>query len=152
MQSLLHEEDDTWQKVLLRLEKSGVLLRLDQKILPTKFRYATVSSEEISRLRKVEHVIRKGRISSIDEEKIRFECGEEMELAEGTLIVDCARNSTKWPCDKLVFDGDIINLQFLMLPPPGLNPADCIFFSRSQKEIFRNEHKDHCWHGAEVPG
>ena len=151
MQSLLHEEDDTWQKVLLRLERSGVLLRLDEKILPTKFRYATVSREEISRLRRVEHVIRKGRISSIDEERIRFESGEEMELAEGTLVVDCARNSTKWPCDKLVFDGDVINLQFLMLPPPGLNPADCILIV-SQKEIFRYEHKDHCWHGAEVPG
>ena len=128
MQSLLHEEDDTWQKVLLRLEKSGVLLRLDEKILPTKFRYATVSREEISRLRRVEHVIRKGRISSIDKEKIRFESGEEMELAEGTLVVDCARNSTKWPCNKLVFDGDVINLQFLMLPPPGLHPAQQIAY------------------------
>ena len=108
-----------------RLESNEQMMRLDENILPTKWRGATVSEDEMQKLRKVKNVIRRGRISSIEETNIMFESGEEMNLPEGTLIVDCARNSTKWPQNKKVFDGDTINLQYLMLPPLGLGFCFC---------------------------
>ena len=44
-----------------------------------------------------------------------------MDLASGTVVVDCARNSTRFPVQQeKIFDGDKIKLQFIMLPPLGL--------------------------------
>ena len=105
--------------ILSRFEKNGIMMRLDKNILPTRFRYATMTKKEVEKLRNVKNIIRKGRIASIDTERVKFESGEEMNLPEDTVVVDCARNSTKFPQDKKVFDGDKINLQFIMLPPPG---------------------------------
>ena len=94
-------------------------MRLDKNVLPTRFRFATMTQAEVEKLKKVNNIIRKGRISSIDTDKVKFESGEEMPLPEDTVVVDCARNSTKFPQDKKVFDGEKINLQFIMLPPAG---------------------------------
>merc|ERR1719205_5504 len=80
-----------------------------------------MTKAEVEKLKKVKNIIRKGRIASIDTDRVKFESGEEMNLPEDTVVVDCARNSTKFPQDKKVFDGDKINLQFIMLPPPGLS-------------------------------
>ena len=53
--------------------------------------------------------------------KIIFTSGQEMYLESGTVVVDCARNSTRFPVQQeKVFDGDKIKLQFIMLPPLGL--------------------------------
>ena len=106
--------------IFSRLEENGLWMRLDKNILPTKFRYATMTKAEVEKLKKVKNIIRKGRIASIDTDRVKFESGEEMNLPEDTVVVDCARNSTKFPQDKKVFDGDKINLQFIMLPPPGM--------------------------------
>ena len=106
--------------ILYRLEKNGIWMRLDKNIVPTRFRYATMTKAEVEKLKNVKNVIRKGRIASINTERVKFESGEEMNLPEDTVVVDCARNSTKFPQDKKVFDGDKINLQFIMLPPPGI--------------------------------
>ena len=130
-------------------------MRLDENILPTKWRGATVSEDEMQKLRRVKNVIRRGRISSIEETNIVFESGEEMNLPEGTLIVDCARNSTKWPQNKKVFDGDTINLQYLMLPPLGLGfmfLSHRIIFNIDYNNVLvcRYDHKNCMWHGAEV--
>ena len=96
------------------------MMRLDEKIMPTRLRYATMTKAEVKKLKNVKNIIRKGRIASINTDKVKFESGEEMALPEDTLVVDCARNTTKFPQDKKVFDGNKINLQFIMLPPPGL--------------------------------
>ena len=54
--------------------------------------------------------------------QIIFQSGEEQKLEKDTIIVDCARNSTRFQRDnKKVFDGDQINVQFIMLPPPGMS-------------------------------
>ena len=44
-----------------RLERNGVLMRLDENILPTRFRFATVSPGELQRLRRVRNIVRRGR-------------------------------------------------------------------------------------------
>ena len=94
-------------------------LRLDKNIWPAKNRFGTMAVEEVERLRTITNIIRKGRVAAVERDKIKFESGEMMDLPENTLIVDCARNSTKFSQDKKVFDGEKINLQYILLPPPG---------------------------------
>ena len=112
----LHDKSDC---AVSRLERNGVLMRLDENILPTRFRFATVSPGELQRLRRVRNIVRRGRVAALDQASITFQSGERMELPEGTLVVDCSRNSTNWPHQKKIFDGDQINLQYVMLPPVG---------------------------------
>ena len=74
---------------------------------------------EVEKMRKVKNIIRKGRLSSVEKTRVTFESGEVMEIPDNTLIVDCSRNSTKFAQNKKVFDGDKINIQFNLTPPPG---------------------------------
>jgi len=120
--SMTNDEDDTWKKANDRLEKIGFHLRLDPKVEPTRHRFGTVTEEELSKLRKIKNIIRKGRITEITADKIIFTSGEEIKLESGTVVVDCARNSRDFRVkDEKVFDGDKINLQYVMLPPPGMS-------------------------------
>jgi len=120
--SMIDDDDETWKEVYTRLEKNRVNLRLDPTVEPTRNRYATVGKEEIPNLRRIKNVIRKGRISEITADKIIFTSGQEMDLETGTVVVDCARNSTRFTVQQeKVFDGDKINIQFIMLPPPGMS-------------------------------
>ena len=51
--------------VLFSLERAGMLFRLDEKIVPTRNRLATVSSRELGQLSKVKNIIRKGRLKAV---------------------------------------------------------------------------------------
>ena len=45
-----------------------------------------------------------------------------MEMPSGTIVVDCSQNGTIFQRPgalKKVFEGNQINVQFIMLPPPG---------------------------------
>ena len=52
-----------------------------------------------------------------------FQSGEELPTGPGTLHVDCSTNSTLYYADekkvKKIWDGNRINLQMVMLPPPA---------------------------------
>ena len=116
-------------KTFLRLEEKQAFLRIDKDIKPTKNRFGTISVSEVEKMRKVKNIIRKGRLSSVEKTRLTFESGEVMEIPDNTLIVDCSRNSTKFAQNKKVFDGDKINIQFILLPPIG-DYYDNVFFFR----------------------
>src|SRR5262249_54311488 len=63
-----------------RLEDAGQLLRIDRGVEPTMFRCAVLSQAELTRLREVEHVERKGHVR-------RVGCSE-IWLEEGTIPTD----------------------------------------------------------------
>ena len=48
-------------------------MRIDEGHFPKAFKCATVSKEELGSLRKIQKVIRKGRIESLGKDKIVFE-------------------------------------------------------------------------------
>ena len=118
-------------------------MRLDKNILPTRFRFATMTHAEVDKLKNVKNIIRKGRVASIDKERVKFESGEEMTMPEDTVVVDCARNTTKFTQDKKVFDGDKINLQFIMLPPSG--SPQCKLYFLSNITFNRYEYGNYSW-------
>lgn len=118
---IIDENNKTCTEILLALEETGVLMRLDKTILPTRYRAATVNKAEVKKLQRVKNIIRKGRIESIEPGKLIFQSGEEMPVDLKTLFVDCSANSTLFSPKKKVFDGKTINVQFIRMPPPGIS-------------------------------
>ena len=75
-----------------RFEQKGFFMRLDPDIEPTRMRGGTVTKAEMAKIRMVEKVVRKGRIKKLQERKVIFVNGEEMEIEHGTLFIDCSAN------------------------------------------------------------
>ena len=98
---------------------AGILMRLDKTILPTRYRAATVSHKEIKKLEQVKNIIRKGRIETIQPGKLIFKSVEEISIHPETIHIDCSVNTILFPPAKKVFDGNTINVQFILMPPPG---------------------------------
>ncbi|MFJ5520963.1 NAD(P)/FAD-dependent oxidoreductase [Streptomyces griseoluteus] len=71
-----------------RLEKCGRLVRLDPAVSPTRFRCATVSQAELDQLRRIEDVVRLGRVRSIGPDTIVLDDGE-LATMPTTVHVDC---------------------------------------------------------------
>ncbi|MGB1448256.1 MAG: DUF2855 family protein [Flavobacteriaceae bacterium] len=72
-----------------RLEKKGVLMRLDKKVKPTQFHGATVSKGELSLLQSIPTVIRLGRVQEIHGNVMTLDKGQH-HCPENTLFVDCS--------------------------------------------------------------
>ena len=105
-------------------EAVGQFLRLDKNIWPTKMRAATVSSKEMAKYRLVKNVIRKGRINSIEKDKIVFKNDETIPTDSNTLHVDCSAAGTNFLKVKdKIFDGNVINLMLIQMPQPCTSAA-----------------------------
>ncbi|MCB2004035.1 MAG: NAD(P)-binding protein [Rhodoferax sp.] len=66
---------DSASELLLRLEAAGQLLRLDPDVLPTMYRCATISRDELAQLRRIRDVVRLGRVTAIEAGRIVLEHG-----------------------------------------------------------------------------
>ena len=115
------------------MERAGVVMRLDKNITPTRNRLATMSTPEMGKLSAVKkNVIRKGRLGAVTASSLVFLSGEELELKENTLVVDCAVNGLKFKPKTKIFQGNKIFLQYIMIPPIGelckisINGSDCM--------------------------
>ena len=73
-----------------RLEKTGVFLRIDRDVWPTRMRAATVDRDELRRLGLLENIVRHGRVRRIEETRIVFENGAEVPTDGRTLHIDCS--------------------------------------------------------------
>ena len=58
-----------------RLEESGQLLRIDPSVTPTTYRCATVSGIELDHLRRIENVVRMGRVRRIGTDAVVLQSG-----------------------------------------------------------------------------
>ena len=101
------------------LEQAGVMLRLDQNILPTRNRFATLSTADLAKLSDVKNIIRKGRLRAVTESSLVFLSGEQLELKENTLVVDCSAKGLKFKPKTKIFQGNKIILQYILFPPIG---------------------------------
>ncbi|MEM8925217.1 MAG: NAD(P)/FAD-dependent oxidoreductase [Actinomycetota bacterium] len=93
-----------------RLEAGGALLRLDPEVRPTMYRCATVTRVEVEEMRRVDNVIRKGRVTRIEQDRIVLEGGT-VPTTPGTLHVDCSADGLQRRPPVPIFDGDRITLQ-----------------------------------------
>ncbi|MGA5463428.1 NAD(P)-binding protein [Mycobacterium sp. NPDC050041] len=101
---------DSVDELLAQLEANGNLLRLDPAVRPTMYRCATVSRAELDQLRRIDDVIRLGRVERIEPSAIVL-TGGEVPSAGSTLYVDCTADGLEKRPAVDVFDGDRLVLQ-----------------------------------------
>jgi len=70
------------------LERTGQLMRLNPNIKPTMYRCATVTRFEVEQLRRIQNIVRMGRVQHIDADRLVLEQGE-LEVRFGAVFVDC---------------------------------------------------------------
>ncbi|MFP6584851.1 MAG: NAD(P)/FAD-dependent oxidoreductase [Candidatus Hydrogenedentota bacterium] len=107
-------EADSLNDVTSSLEAEKVFFRIDPSIEPTKFRCATVDREELAQLRRIENVVRMGRVVQIDPGMITLEQGT-FATPEDVLHVDCTADPLAKRPVVPVFEGSTITLQSLSM-------------------------------------
>jgi hypothetical protein len=110
------------EDVFLKLESLGQMLRIDRNHCPAMFHYATVSTGEVELLRKIERVIRKGRVQSIAPGAMVMDQGT-VAMESGTLYVDCTASAISHRKSEPVFEEGRIKIQLLRAPLVALSAA-----------------------------
>jgi len=105
-----------------RLEQRGVLLRLDPRVEPTCYHCAIVSPGELAALRRIEDVVRLGRVQALDPDRIVLEHGT-LPVEPDTVHVDCSASGIQRPPRVPVFDGDLIHVLMLRWCQPVFSAA-----------------------------
>lgn len=121
MMEALAKADDA-DDLFLRLEQAGFMLRIDRDVLPEMYHYPTASEAEIALMRRVTHVVRKGRIARIDPGVLHMDEGEER-VPQGTLFINCTARAVAQRPPQPIFAGDTITLQMVRLPQPTFSAA-----------------------------
>ena len=93
-----------------RLEAEGFFLRIDPSVTPTMFRGAVISEAELSLLRKIEDVVRLGRVRSIGRDEIVLEEGRVPTTPE-TVHVHCASRGLSRPPLRPIFEPGRVTVQ-----------------------------------------
>jgi hypothetical protein len=105
-----------------RLESAGVLLRIDRDIRPSMFHGATVSQKELEQLRRINNVVRMGRVISLEQNQIVLEQGS-MATSANHLHIDCSASAITNLDTKPVFGGDRITPQTVRSYQPVFSAA-----------------------------
>jgi len=108
--------------LFLRLERTGIFVRIDPDVTPTMFHGATISDPELEALRLIENVIRMGRIQRIEPNQIIFDDGTLANDAK-TLFVDCSACAVGNAEEAPIFAGDTIRLQTVRTVQPVFSAA-----------------------------
>ena len=108
--------------VFLKLESLGQMLRIDPVHRPTMFHYATISTGEVDLLRKIQRVIRKGRVQALGPDAMVMDHGT-VAMEPGTLYVDCTASALSYRASQPVFDDGRIQIQLLRAPLVTLSAA-----------------------------
>lgn len=105
-----------------RLEAGGYFLRIDTQTWPQMFHGATVSELEIAQLRRVNDVVRLGRVTHIGRDTIRLDEGS-IPASATSLYVDCSARPYGDLPERAVFAGDVITPQMLRAYQPVFSAA-----------------------------
>jgi hypothetical protein len=93
-----------------RLEACGQLVRLDPAVEPTMYRCATVSQDELASLRRIQDVVRLGRVVHITADRVVLQDGS-IPADGGQVYVDCSAAGMRLAPARPVFTGGQITLQ-----------------------------------------
>jgi hypothetical protein len=108
--------------LFLRLEASGVMLRIDTDVRPTMAKTPTLGAWELDALRTIENVVRLGHINHVTRREIVLDHGS-VPLAPGSLIVHCAASGLQYPPLVPLWGPDKIRLQTIRVGFPCFNAA-----------------------------
>ena len=110
------------EDLFLRLEACGVLLRIWADRMPSMYHLATVAPGEVEVLRRIEDVVRLGRVVALEADRMVLERGS-VAVEAGTLFVDCTASAIDFRPPQKIFQGDRIVLQMVRLPQPAFSAA-----------------------------
>ncbi|SDO62445.1 Pyridine nucleotide-disulphide oxidoreductase [Klenkia soli] len=110
------------EDLFLRLERAGILTRVDQDRRPGMFHLATVAPGEVEVLRRIHDVVRLGRVRELHPDHMVLDEGS-VPVAPGTVFVDCTASAVEPRPPQPVFQGDRIVLQLVRLPQPAFSAA-----------------------------
>ena len=110
--------DDMFDK----LEACGYFLRIYKDTRPKMFHGATISQAEVTELRRIKNVIRMGRVSAIEPEKIVLDKGD-ITTTPNTLHIDCSARAIANFDMKPIFQGDLITPQMVRSYQPVFSAA-----------------------------
>ncbi|OZM72762.1 hypothetical protein CFN78_14200 [Amycolatopsis antarctica] len=100
-----------------RLDAAGALLRISPDERPAAFRCATVSQEELRQLRRIENVVRLGRVKRVTETDIELDGGT-LPTGPRVLHVDCTADAVKQLPVVPIFQDGLITLQSVRVCQP----------------------------------
>jgi hypothetical protein len=103
-------EAKTLEDLFQGLEECGQLLRLDKTVWPTMYRCSTVTQAELEQLRRLENIIRLGRVTHLGEDVIALEHGD-VPTSRATLHIDCTADGLPQRPPQPIFAGNTITLQ-----------------------------------------
>jgi hypothetical protein len=113
---------DSVDEVFERLEASGELARIDPTVTPEAYHCAILSDAELAELRRIEGIVRMGRVISIEADRILLERGS-IPTGPTVLHVDCSATGIPTLPSTTVFDGDRITLQWVRTCQPTFSAA-----------------------------
>jgi hypothetical protein len=115
-------EAESLDDLFLRLEATGVMLRIDTDRMPTMAKTPTLAEWELELLRTVEQVIRLGHIDHMTAREIVLADGV-VPLAPDALVVHCAASGLQYPPMVPLWGPDKIRLQTIRAGFPCFNAA-----------------------------
>lgn len=98
------------EELFQMLESADQLMRIDPARSPSMYRCATVTELELEQLRRIQQVIRKGRVTSVALRKINLEQGS-IDIGKDSVLIDCTADGLANRPARPVFNGNHITLQ-----------------------------------------
>lgn len=114
----------TLDDLCYRLEAGGVWLRLDPDVRPAMQHCASITIDELEQARRVKDVVRLGRVTAIEPDRLVLEEGERR-MPAGTMFVDCTASALGHVVGDSgpVFEPGRIALQMIRLCQPTFSAA-----------------------------
>jgi hypothetical protein len=111
------EDATSLDDMFLRLEASGVMLRVDPDTVPTMARTPTLGTWELDLLRSIERVVRLGHVRQAARGELLLDRGA-VPVADRALVVHCAASGLQNPPMVPIWRSDTIRLQTIRVGFP----------------------------------
>ncbi len=105
-----------------RLEACGYFVRIDKNVRPQMFHGATISKAELAELQRIKNIVRLGRVTAIEADKIVLEHGT-IPTGPDILHVDCSASAITNVALKPIFEGNLITPQMVRSYQPVFSAA-----------------------------
>jgi hypothetical protein len=129
---------DSMADMFSRLEAAGVFLRIDKNVLPSMFHGATISQLELQQLRRVKNIVRMGRVTSIENDKIVLQQGT-IPTSPEFLHVDCSASAITNLKVKPIFADNLITPQTVRSYQPVFSAAFIAHIELNYPEEVKNK-------------
>jgi len=104
-------ESTSLKDLFEKVGASGQLLRLTDEVEPTMYRCATVTSDELDQLKRIDNVIRMGRVKELTAGLIKLDHGEVSVDEKNSVFIDCSADGLERRPLCNVFGNEKITLQ-----------------------------------------